>query len=264
LIKTDIASSAAIFTFGLAALGGAVVALAAPASAETGSSSGSTSASGAAPSVDGDTSMTAPDGSTDSATADGVGSTPTAVLGNGRQPGDPGTTDSGTAVSDSSTPDAVVGNGRQPGDTTSAATSAPPRGVAITPRGDYAYATNPDPATMSASEAAPSTTSATASTDQELDAYYGPDGWVRYNGVVYDINDPEYMKAVQSPAEKQAQRVWRIELLERQTADARDAFQHAEYIFLSRLGGDADELNAAWAYWQDSKRQLDELRNAPL
>jgi hypothetical protein len=38
MIKTRIAGTAAIFTFGLAALGGTVVAIAAPANAETGTS----------------------------------------------------------------------------------------------------------------------------------------------------------------------------------------------------------------------------------
>lgn len=54
MIKTRIASAAAVLTFGLAALGGTVVAIAAPANAETGttSSSGSTSTSGTASTSD--------------------------------------------------------------------------------------------------------------------------------------------------------------------------------------------------------------------
>jgi hypothetical protein len=43
MIKTRIASTAALFTFGLAALGGTVVAIAAPASADTGTTSSSSS-----------------------------------------------------------------------------------------------------------------------------------------------------------------------------------------------------------------------------
>ena len=45
MIKTRVAGTAAIFTFGLAALGGTVVAIAAPANAETGSTSSSSSSS---------------------------------------------------------------------------------------------------------------------------------------------------------------------------------------------------------------------------
>jgi hypothetical protein len=45
MIKTRIASTAAVFTFGLAAVGGTVVAIAAPANAETGSAGSSSSAS---------------------------------------------------------------------------------------------------------------------------------------------------------------------------------------------------------------------------
>ena len=45
MIKTRIASTAAVFTFGLAALGGTVVAVAAPANAETGTTSSSDSKS---------------------------------------------------------------------------------------------------------------------------------------------------------------------------------------------------------------------------
>ena len=43
MIKTRIASAAAVFTFGLAALGGTVVAIAAPANAETNTTSSSSS-----------------------------------------------------------------------------------------------------------------------------------------------------------------------------------------------------------------------------
>jgi len=50
MIKTRIASTAAVFTFGLAALGGAVVAIAGPANAGTGLTSSSDASSTSSPS----------------------------------------------------------------------------------------------------------------------------------------------------------------------------------------------------------------------
>jgi hypothetical protein len=66
MIKTRIASAAAVFTFGLAALGGTVVAVAAPAyaapsSSDSSSSSGSTPSSGTT-SASGTTSTSASEG----------------------------------------------------------------------------------------------------------------------------------------------------------------------------------------------------------
>jgi len=129
-------------------------------------------------------------------------------------------------------------------------------------------------------------------TDEELDAYYGPDGWVRYNGVVYEINDPAYIKlvreaeaernmqiladpnyekddpvyrkAVQWEAELQAERELRIRWYEFQANDAWDAYQAAEYSYLSGFGANASDVEAAEAHWYESERLLEEARNAPL